>query len=70
MRAQIRTYPTAQFYNELNYLQGEFTALRKYTSTKKTLERRRVFLFTNQWNMCNLLTNALLSSKQFCLNNN
>ena len=34
MRAQIRTYPTAQFYNELNYLQGEFTALRS-TSTKK-----------------------------------
>ena len=39
MRAQIRTYPTAQFYNELNYLQGEFTALRKSTSKKKTRER-------------------------------
>lgn len=65
MRAQIRTYPTAQFYNELNYLQGEFTALRKSTSKKKTRERLRVFLFTNHWNMCNLLTNALLSSKKF-----
>ena len=41
MRAQIRTYPTAQFYNELNYLQGEFTALRKSTSKKKKKKNTR-----------------------------
>lgn len=40
MRAQIHTYPTAQFYNELNYLQGEFTALRKSTSKKKKNTRK------------------------------
>ena len=43
MRAQIRTYPTAQFYNELNYLQGEFTALRKSTSNKKNTRKMTCF---------------------------
>ena len=65
MRAQIRTYPTAQFYNELNYLQGEFTALRKSTSKKKKHEKDDVFSSSRITGTC-----AIYSLTRFLAPNN